>query len=295
MKRPTSVTVFGVLNIVFGVWGLLGLAMAAIITLSGAFPAVDLGVPAGGFYEVWTKASFVVGALVSVVLIAAGFGLLRMRRWARIASIGYAVYCLLGTGVGLVVQWIFVYRPMLEQFQRDNQPALIVGLIGGLVGTVVALTYPLLLWYFMTRRHVVAAFAGTPEPTEAFSAVAAAAPLAADSENPYVSPQVDPARHVSAPGAAESIAEAFVPSKNGPALAAYYLGLLSLLPCLGFPIGVAAVYFGVKGLRRVRANPAVRGGIHAWVGLICGSLFGLFNFLLLGLAIAGGIAAAMGY
>ncbi len=69
--------------------------------------------------------------------------------------------------------------------------------------------------------------------------------------------------------------------------------IFSLFPCLGFPLGVAAVCFGVQGLRRVRATPEVRGGAHAWVGLICGGLFGLFNLLLVGAMLLGIAAASM--
>jgi hypothetical protein len=52
-------------------------------------------------------------------------------------------------------------------------------------------------------------------------------------------------------------------------------------------MGVAAVYFGLQGLSRVRQNPEVRGGAHAWVGLVCGALFGLFNLLLIVLVVVG--------
>ena len=72
------------------------------------------------------------------------------------------------------------------------------------------------------------------------------------------------------PSIPESIVETFVPSQNGPALVSYYVGIFSLFPCLGFPLGVVAVYYGLQGLRRVRENPAVRGGAHAWVGIVCG-------------------------
>ncbi len=67
----------------------------------------------------------------------------------------------------------------------------------------------------------------------------------------------------------------------------------ALFPCLGFPLGVVAVYYGLQGPRRVRENPAVRGGAHAWVGIVCGSLFGLSNLLLLVLAILAFLAAAL--
>jgi hypothetical protein len=64
-----------------------------------------------------------------------------------------------------------------------------------------------------------------------------------------------------------------IPFKNQPALWSYYLGVFSLIPC--FPIGVAAFVLGLRGLRAVRAEPRVRGTIHAWVGIRVGGFFGL--------------------
>jgi hypothetical protein len=65
-----------------------------------------------------------------------------------------------------------------------------------------------------------------------------------------------------------------IPSKNGPALGAYYLGIFSLLPLLGIPLAIAALILGFKGLRKAREHPEVKGKIHAWVGII-GGAFGL--------------------
>ncbi len=71
-----------------------------------------------------------------------------------------------------------------------------------------------------------------------------------------------------------------IPYKNSPALTSYYLGLVSLFPFLGAAFGVAAVILGVKGLKKFKETHEVRGRTHAWVGLVCGALFGLFNLLL---------------
>jgi hypothetical protein len=110
------------------------------------------------------------------------------------------------------------------------------------------------------------------------------------SANPYASPNLTFEPPTVSSGA-ESVVEAFVPSKNGPALASYYLGLFSLFPFLGLLLVVPAVFYGLRGLRQVRANPQVRGGAHAWVGLVCGSLFGLFNLALLALLVIGLVIA----
>ena len=83
--------------------------------------------------------------------------------------------------------------------------------------------------------------------------------------------------------------EVFVPYRNPNGLAAYYIGLFAFIPVLGAVLGVVAVVLGIKGVKLARAHPERRGATHAWVGIICGGLFGLVNLLLL----IGVIAAAL--
>lgn len=63
-----------------------------------------------------------------------------------------------------------------------------------------------------------------------------------------------------------------IPYKNPPALFAYYLGIFSLIPVLGFFLGIASFICGIAGLRKRRLNPAVRGSVHAWIGIIIGAV-----------------------
>jgi hypothetical protein len=77
------------------------------------------------------------------------------------------------------------------------------------------------------------------------------------------------------PASPDDFVGVMIPTGNKPALIAYYLGLFSLLPCLGIPMGITAVVLGIKGLRLERRFPAVRGGIHAWVGIVLGGVFAL--------------------
>jgi hypothetical protein len=63
-----------------------------------------------------------------------------------------------------------------------------------------------------------------------------------------------------------------IPYKNPHALTAYYLGVFSIFPVLGFFFGVAAIVLGVSGLRQKKRNPVIRGSVHAWIGIVCGSL-----------------------
>lgn len=74
------------------------------------------------------------------------------------------------------------------------------------------------------------------------------------------------------PAAAGDPTGGLIPYKNGPALTAYYLGLFSILPFLGIPMGIAAVVLGILGLKRFKAEPRVKGKTHAYVGIGCGGL-----------------------
>ena len=45
-----------------------------------------------------------------------------------------------------------------------------------------------------------------------------------------------------------------IPYKNARALWAYYLGVFALIPCIGAPLGIAALVLGIKGLKYARAR-----------------------------------------
>lgn len=302
MQRPASVTVFGILNIVFGALGLFG----TLFSGAAVFLAEAQGLPRLGEEEInpvwgmWLKIGVVLGVVGAVALITSGGGLLGMRRWGRVLAIVYAVYAIADAVLTVVVQYVFVTQPLLEQAANPAARQTAMFMVGAsLGGSCLGLIYPLLLWYFMSRPHVVAAFNGVPVPIEVakgYMPTGNETWVPTDASNPYAAsgmPAGAPPVIGGAPySATESIVETFVPSRNGAALVAYYCGIFSLFPCLGFPLGVVAVYYGFKGLRAERENPAVRGGVHAWVGVICGILFGFFNFLLCVAAVIG-ISAAI--
>ncbi|MEZ6056605.1 MAG: hypothetical protein R3C01_07860 [Planctomycetaceae bacterium] len=66
-----------------------------------------------------------------------------------------------------------------------------------------------------------------------------------------------------------------IPYKNPQALIAYYCGLFSLFPVLGFFLGLAGLILGIRGLKARNARPAIKGSVHAWIGIIMGGLFAL--------------------
>ena len=78
-----------------------------------------------------------------------------------------------------------------------------------------------------------------------------------------------------------------IPYKNVPALAGYYCAVFSLIPCFGLVLGPAAFILGILGLRAASQNPAVKGQVHAWIGIVLGGLCGLANWAVILLGVAG--------
>lgn len=96
--------------------------------------------------------------------------------------------------------------------------------------------------------------------------------------------------HPSPPGPAIQTADpalaGLIPYKNSCALVGYYLGVFSLIPCVGLLLGPIAVILGVLGLRAVREHPDRKGTIHAWTAIILGACATLGNLVLIGLIAA---------
>ena len=97
-----------------------------------------------------------------------------------------------------------------------------------------------------------------------------------EGSNPYAAPMAmnsPPAMPLQA--AAGDSTGGLIPYKNPQALIAYYLGLFSILPFLGLPMGIAAFIFGIKGLRARKKNKAIKGSAHAAIGIGCGGFCSL--------------------
>ena len=90
------------------------------------------------------------------------------------------------------------------------------------------------------------------------------------SDDPFKTPQ-----HVSKPPAGQGEGDStggVIPYKNVPALFAYYLAVFSLIPCIGLALAIPAVILGIIGLQKRAKNPAIKGGAHAWIGIVLGSI-----------------------
>lgn len=294
--RPTSVTVFGILHLIFGSLGLCG-TLFSISTMFTSPPSnnpfmPDLDQP---LISTWMIVGTVLGIAGCVIMAVAGFGLLQMKPWARTTAVIYAIYSVVMSVVGVFVNYYFLQ--MNGAFPNSGllgQPSM---LAITLVSSCLSMIYPIATWYFLTRPHVMAVFdartyAAQVGQGELARAADERAALPASS-NPFAAPQmamtVAPLA-VAAPSTESDVVSTLLPARNAPALAAYYLGLFSIFPLLGLPMAIVAIVLGVKGLRRVRATPEVHGTVHAWVGIVCGAIFGAFNLLLTGLFFVGLVA-----
>lgn len=149
--KPTSVTVFGVLNIVFGGMGLLCTPFSAVVGLASMYKTMET-TPA---YMAWNIFAACIGFGLSIWLLILGIGLLMMKRWARRGSVVYSIaniiWAILAVGINIAalsLGWLTVPESQL--------PGFIGGTCGGLCG---GLIYPVLLLIFMQTDKVKQAFA----------------------------------------------------------------------------------------------------------------------------------------
>jgi hypothetical protein len=164
MQRPKSVTVFGILNIVFAALGIFGAIASIVLFLAPPDPnnpmiKIMYENPASA---IWFKVQIPLAILSSAALLAAGIGLLCLKSWARTLSIVYAIYAILFGILGTVVNFMLLYRPMLEKLQGPAAAGAIGGMIGGSIGGCLGLAYPVLLLFFMFRPTVASAFRPPP-------------------------------------------------------------------------------------------------------------------------------------
>ena len=169
-ERPTSVTVFGILNIVFGILGVCGTAfgLVSIFAQEALQPPgapvnpVQEAMNASDGYQAFLIGASAVGMVATIALIISGAGLLNGKLYGRTLSIWYAIYGIISVIVGLIANIVFVFGPVFEQLdQMPDGPEKIgatAGLYGGVFGSCIGMIYPVLLLIFMKRRNVVTYF-----------------------------------------------------------------------------------------------------------------------------------------
>jgi len=103
-----------------------------------------------------------------------------------------------------------------------------------------------------------------------------------EANNPYESPTRDASNQFADQVEASRVEEGdgtggVIPYKNPKALIAYYLGIFGMFPMIGIFASIPAAILGGMGLRDAKKNPAIRGHVHAWIGIVLGVLCTLAN------------------
>ncbi|MEI6970061.1 MAG: hypothetical protein WCL44_00970 [bacterium] len=159
MERPTVLTVLGVLNIVFGVLGVLCTPIALILLF---LPVPDGNQMLVAILENHALRAFNVGNycctfLTSGMLVAAGIGILQMRQWGRVTAIAYGIVAIVIDLTGTAVQ-VFVLGSVAARVFGPDIAIAVVAAMFSLVTGCIGLIYPILLIVLMTRPAVREAF-----------------------------------------------------------------------------------------------------------------------------------------
>jgi hypothetical protein len=191
--RPTSVTVMGILNIVFGSLSLLCMVCMGISLLvlsspdmlrlpNGVNPVADMWdfmkreIPG---YVAITIGSLVLGLIMSILLLTAGIGLLNMQNWARVMSILYSIVTVL-TQLGSLIFTLAFVNPATARWQADfirRQVGMLppgadlggnsaLNNIGAVAGAAIGIIYAVVLLIMMLTPTVSAAFGGRPPASD---------------------------------------------------------------------------------------------------------------------------------
>jgi len=150
VEKPTSVTVFGVLNLAVGCYQLIRILPGFYKITVGACnnPEKIIG------SEILVLLLCLVGIGLSVWLIVLGIGLLGMKKWSRRGSIMYAriQIVLIAITIGMLVISLSIGWSSLP---KDRLGVFLFQIVTGLIGK---LAYPVLLLIFMQTARVKQAF-----------------------------------------------------------------------------------------------------------------------------------------
>lgn len=168
-ERPTAVTVFGVLGILFGALGVLCSPLSlfsafglseSLMQMGGAVPGVmeqQMAIYAQPSVKVFLVAQSIIGLALSSALLIGGIGLLRLDKWGWTLSVAYGIGGLIWAPLAAILSYLLITVPMMQQMDMPAS-ALGGGAFGALCGSAISFIYPILLLVFMFQPSIKAAF-----------------------------------------------------------------------------------------------------------------------------------------
>lgn len=164
MQKPASLTVFGVLNVIFGVLGLCGAVFNILGLAAGSArdnPILYV-MKESAVFLVWNWLNALISPLLLLVLLASGVGLLMAKSWGRLAAMGVAGAYIVMDLLSTLMSGIFLLPLYLELLDKSGERFMLgaAGAAGLGLGACFGLVYPVLVLIFMTRKPVVDFFRG---------------------------------------------------------------------------------------------------------------------------------------
>lgn len=164
--KPAAITVFGILNLVFGALGVcsVGFTIINYVVAMNNFPnqrANPLSAdPLGVAFQI---AALAVSAISTAIIITGGILLLQSKDLGRVLTIFYGW---LSIGFGIVSILVFVTFMIRATGAANLQGAEATGVMIGAIaavscGSILGLIYPVLAIVFMTRENVKAYLANS--------------------------------------------------------------------------------------------------------------------------------------
>lgn len=165
MARPTSVTVFAVLNLILGGFGVLNSAGAlairfGVLKLPGMEnnPAYKL-MQDNAQFAIYNDVMIGLGIVAVIAILAASIAMLQLKPWGRLVTIGWGCYGMLVTAVGAALNHVLVMKPMVEQAGSEAERlGATIGAYGAIVVAVLFLGYYALMIGLLSRPKVRTAF-----------------------------------------------------------------------------------------------------------------------------------------
>ena len=154
-EKPTSITVFGVLNCVFGGLGIICTPFSILVLFIGnLFPMVENPPEIVPGYKIYLVVAAILGIGIAAWLLSLGIGLLKVKSWARRGCIIYGWFAIFWGIIASIINVIAYSQGWITAPQGQ-----LSGVVGGFCGGFAGLIYPVLLLIFMQTPRVKQYFA----------------------------------------------------------------------------------------------------------------------------------------